>query len=249
MLWFARDSASRARLTRLNRLHERFPNRAVGYSPPGAVGFVMKHGLAFALAAALCACAPAPVEMSAARAAEVLNLFAAGRGPASICSDDGRAVLRGAVRSYAREMSQSGVSWPSPPGDAENTGGLSHVDVSVMIAYAAGFVRPSDFEGSTARVLRQQAFGELPAILSLRRAARVACEDVQSLQQAAARFVLEEARMAEMARASRVRSQGMESANRLRRQSERVGRAREALDQSAAIVRSRMGENQVLPLD
>ena len=72
----------------------------------------MKRGLVLALAAALSACAPAPVHMPAAQAAEVLNLFSAGRGPANVCSADGRALLRGAVRAYSREMNRSGVAWP-----------------------------------------------------------------------------------------------------------------------------------------
>jgi hypothetical protein len=208
---------------------------------------VMKRGLAFALAAALSACAPTPVQMPAAQASEVLNLFAAGEGPANVCSADGRALLRGAVRSYAREMNQSGVVWPVVPGAAGEAENLTHVDVSVLIAYAAGFVRTSDFQQPVRQFMTQLTFSELPEILSLRRAARVACEEVRALQQAAARFVVENARMADMLRAARVRSQGAETANRLRRQSDRVNRAREDMQVMAEVVHARMEANQVLP--
>lgn len=207
----------------------------------------MKRGLAFALAAALSACAPAPVQMPAARASEVLNLFAAGGGPANVCSDDGRALLRGAVRAYGREMSLSGVAWPVIPGAIGDVENLTHVDVSVMIAYAAGFVRTSDFQPQARRFMMQLTFSELPEILSLRRAARVACEDVQALQQATARFVMEQARMADMVRAAQVRNQGAETTNRLRRQSDRVNRAREDMQEFAALVHARMESNQAAP--
>jgi hypothetical protein len=207
----------------------------------------MKRGFALALTATLCACAPMPVQMPAARASEVLNLFATGRGPANVCSDDGRAVLRGAVKAYSREMNQSGVAWPVVPGltsDAEN---LTHVDVSVMIAYAAGFVRTSDFQQPARRFLSQLTFGELPEIVSLRRAALVACEDVQALQQATARFVMEQSRMADLAHAAQVRNQDAETANRLRRQSVRVGRARNDMQTLAALVHQRMDEDPAPP--
>lgn len=208
----------------------------------------MKRGHAFALAAALCACAPAPAQMTAAQASEVLNLFAAGRGPANLCSDDGRAVLRGAVRAYSQEMSTSGVDWPAIGADG-GMGELTHVEASVVFAYAAGFVRPGDLQHTSRRSFMNLAFSGMPEVLSLRRAARVACEDVEALQRAAARYLMEGARWGEMTRAARVRSQGAETVNRLRRQSERVNRAREDVEMHAAIVRTRMEENQLLPLD
>ncbi|MEQ1820712.1 MAG: hypothetical protein ABL871_19080 [Terricaulis sp.] len=207
----------------------------------------MKRGLGFALAAALCACAPAPVQMPAARAAEVLSLFAAGEGPANICSDGGRATLRGAVRSYAREMSLSGVAWPAIPGSTGEASTLTHVDVSVMIAFAAGFVRPNDFQDPARQLMMQASFRQLPEILSLRRAARVACEDVQALQQATARFVMEQARLVDMSRTAQVRGVGTETVNRLRRQSDRVNRAREDMQVMAEVVHTRMEEHPVLP--
>lgn len=161
-----------------------------------------------------------------------------------MCSDGGRALLRGAVRSYAREMNQAGVAWPVVPGvsgDAEN---LTHVDVSVMIAFAAGFVRPNDFQQPARQAMMQVTFHQLPEILSLRRAARVACEDVQALQRATARFVIEAARMEDLTRG---RGRGVERASRMRRQSDRVNRAREDMQMMAAVVHTRMQQNEVLP--
>jgi len=202
----------------------------------------MKRGLAFALVAALSACAPAPVQMPAAQASEVLSLFATGRGPANICSADGRALLRGAVRAYSREMDRSGVVWPAMAGGESGGRDISSVDVSVMIAFAAGFVKAGDFHGPPRLFLNQLALTEWPEIRSIRLAARDACEEVVALQQAAASFVVESARYREMT--SRERS-GQGAAERLRRQSVRMQRAQERMRDSAAVVQARMREHQL----
>ena len=203
----------------------------------------MKRGLALALAAALCACAPAPVEMPAARASEVLNLFAAGSGPANICSSDGRALLRGAVQAYSREMQQSGVTWPVIPGATGETENVTSVDISVMIAFAAGFVKTSDFQHPARGMLTHLTLAQWPEIQSIRSAARVACDEVQALQQAASRFVVEQSRMAQMVHNAEVRNQGRETSERLRRQSVRVQRAQEQMQERAAVVQARMRQS------
>lgn len=202
----------------------------------------MKQGLIMALAAAACACAPAPVEMPAAQASEVLNLFAAGRGPANVCSADGRALLRGAVRAYAREMGQAGVAWPVVPGDAGESENVTAVDMSVMIAFAAGFVKTDDLPPPARRGALQLTFDEWPEIRRMRAAARVACEDVVALQQAAARYLVEQARMADMAGRAKSNGQRAESAERLHRQSVRVARAQEQMHDMAAALQARMEE-------
>jgi hypothetical protein len=207
----------------------------------------MNRGFVLALAAALCACAPAPVRMPPAQAAEVLNLFSSGRGPANICTPDGRALLRGAVRAYGREMGRSGVAWPAIPGASGEADDITHVEVSVLISYAAGFVYTTDFQPAARRLMSQLTFSQLPEILSLRRAARVACGDVQSLQQAAARYFMEQTRMEQMMRSAQSRSRGAETADRLRRQSNRLQRARADMEMYAEIVAQRMAENPVLP--
>lgn len=207
----------------------------------------MNRGFVFALAAALSACAPAPVQMPAAQASEVLNLFSSGRGPANVCTPDGRALLRGAVRAYGREMGRSGVPWPVIPGVSGEAEDITHVEISVLISYAAGFVYTTDFPPATRRLMSHLTFSQLPEISSLRRAARVACGDVQALQQAAARYFLEQARMEQMMRSAQSRGRGAETADRLRRQSNRLERARADLEMYAEIVEQRMEENPALP--
>lgn len=195
----------------------------------------MRSGLGFALSAALCACAPAPVSMPAAQAAEVLSLFAAGQGPANICSSDGRALLRGAVQAYSREMAEAGVAWPVIPQASEETENVTSVDISVMIAFAAGFVETGDFQAQARGMLTHLTITQWPEIRSMRRAAGVACADVQALQQAASGFVVEQSRMAQMVHAARGRD-----ADRVRRQSVRVERAQTRMNETAAVVEAQM---------
>lgn len=167
-------------------------------------------------------------------------MFAAGRGPADICSADGRALLRGAVRAYSAEMRRSGVAWPTIPGVSGESEPITHVDVSVMIAFAAGFVKANDFRSAPRMFMDQLALGQWPEIRSMRLAAREACEEVAALQQAAASYVLETARYEEMTERARA-DRG--AAERLRRQTVRLQRAEERMQESAAMVEARMEEH------
>lgn len=196
----------------------------------------MKRGLVLALAAMLSACAPTPVQMPAAQASEVLNLFAVGRGPANLCSADGRALLRGAVRAYSREMARSGVSWPMMP-DGGATQPVTHVDASVMIAFAAGFVKANDFRGGPRLLMHQFSLSQSPELRAMRAAARDACGEVAAWQQAAATFLLENARYEQMRDISR---SGRGAIERLHRQSMRVQRAQERMLETAAVVEALM---------
>ncbi|MGD9964987.1 MAG: hypothetical protein AB7T59_00540 [Hyphomonadaceae bacterium] len=194
------------------------------------------------LAAALSACAPAPVRMPAAQAAEVLNLFASGRGPASLCSTGGRAVLRGAVRAYSREMQLSGVAWPAMPGLESDAGQLNQVDVSVLVAFAAGFVEAGDFRGAQRLFLNQLALIQWPEIRTMRLAAAEACQDVADLQRAAATFVIESTRYQQMTERS---SSARGDTERLQRQSVRLQRAAARMQDVAAIVEARAGAHRL----
>jgi hypothetical protein len=126
--------------------------------------------------------------MAATQASEILAQFAAGGGPVDICTPQGRAQLRGAVRSYGAEMLAAGVAWPASPAAGVDPDDLSSVDVAVLAAFATGFVEASDLSGG-ARAL--EAFDGWPELDGLRHAARAACEEVAELQLAAARFALE----------------------------------------------------------
>jgi hypothetical protein len=196
------------------------------------------RGLILALGLTASACAPAPVAMDATEASELLARFADGAAPADVCTTQGRALLRGAVRAYGAEMQQAGVAWPSVPGFGADADDLTSLDTSVLVAFAAGFVEASDFQGSARSVVGQLPFAQWPAISSMREAAQVACADVVQLQRAASHFVLEAARY--QALVERAAKAGAGLAERMRRQSQRMERAQSQMDMLAAVVTTRL---------
>lgn len=198
----------------------------------------MRWALASVLALTAAACAPQPVRMPAAEASELLARFAAGSGRADVCTTEGRAVLRGAVRAYGAEMRANGVAWPMIPAFGGDPDAVSAVDVSVLIATAAGFVETSDFQGPARGMVSHLQFAQWPEIRGMRTAAGVACDEVMALQQAAARFVVESERFREMAEGAQ--RGGAALAERLQRQSDRVERAQAQMQTMAAEVQARM---------
>jgi hypothetical protein len=195
----------------------------------------MRWVFSLLLAVSLGACAPAPANMPATQASEVLARFAAGSMSANVCTPQGRAVLRGAVRSYGQEMSVNGVAWPMMPGFGASEA-LNSVDVSVLVAFAGGFVEASDLRGPARRFARHLTFAQWPELRSMRDATRVACDEVLSLQQAAARVVIETERLRQMTEFAG----GALNGDRVERQHERVERAHVAMQQIAAQVQARM---------
>ncbi len=186
----------------------------------------MLRVIAMAALAAVSACAPGPAHMPAARASEVLERFAAGAAEADVCTPNGRAMLRGAVRAYGAAMNANGVAWPATGGDQ-----LNGVEASVLVAFSAGFVEASDFYGPAQRALTQLAFTQWPEVRGMRTATRVACNEVAALQQAAARVVMETERLHQMADGR---------PERVERQRDRVERAQMLMQQQAALVSARV---------
>lgn len=189
----------------------------------------MARGFWIVAALLACACTPAPVSMSAGEASERLAQFAAGPAPDMVCTPQGRALLRGAVRAYSAAMAQAGVEWPAEPG-AEGEA-LRSVDAAVSIAFASGVVDASDFRsrGSVERI----AAAYWPQITDMRPAARFACGHVVEMQRTASQLV------SEIERAQRLAAQvarGAANAERLRRQQERLARVQADLNALASAV-------------
>ena len=182
------------------------------------------------------ACAPGPSAMPATQASELLERFAAGASAQDVCTPEGRAMLRGAVRAYSAEMARAGLTWPTAPG-AGDPDAVKSVDANVLIAFTAGFVERSDFSGPARRLIGQFTFAQAPDLPNLRRAARVACEEMAAFQQAAARFVLETERYRGVSqRAEKDIGDGAQ----LDRQARRLERAEVAMQTAAFAVESRV---------
>jgi hypothetical protein len=195
----------------------------------------MRRIFAGVLAILASACAPGPARVPAAQASEFLELFAAGAGGSTdVCTPEGRAMLRGAVRAYGAEMAANGVAWPSLTARDQ----FSKVDASVLIAFAAGFIEASDLHGQARRMARELSFAHWPEIRGMRQAARVACNEVLALQQAAARAVMETERLRQMSEGAP--PHGSDADERLRRQHERTERAHMQMRQLAAELHARL---------
>jgi hypothetical protein len=172
--------------------------------------------------------------MAATQASEMLERFAAGSAPANVCTPEGRALLRGAVRAYGAEMARAGVAWPAVParGEGEIVKG---VDATVLAAFAAGFVEASDFRGRARALIGEFSLAQWPHLGGVRQAARVACEEVVELQQAMARLVLEAERYQDLALFA-AREGGPRAQQRVERQEQRLQRAQTQMQLSAAQV-------------
>jgi len=193
----------------------------------------MLRVIALAAGVLACAsCAPAPQPMAASEASEHLERFAAGASAGEVCTPQGRATLRGAVRAYGAELARAGVAWPAlPQGDGE---ALRSMDTAVVLAFAGGFVEASDLQRASRGMVSRFAFAHWPKMRELRGAGRLACAQMVELQAAAARLTVE------MERFERMSLRGDPA--RLRRQQERLANAQADLEALAALVEREIAE-------
>lgn len=78
--------------------------------------------------------------MPASEAGAWLERFAASAAPDNVCTPQGRATLRGAVRAYGRAMAEGGQVWPNIAAIGQEPNAITAVEASVMIAAASGLV-------------------------------------------------------------------------------------------------------------
>ena len=149
----------------------------------------MLRVMALAVGVLACACAPGPQPMAASEASEHLERFAAGASAGEVCTPQGRATLRGAVRAYGAELAQAGVAWPAlPEGDGA---AMRSTDVAVALAFAGGFVEASDLQRASRGMVSRFASAQWPQLHGMRAAARLACAQMVELQAAASRVAVE----------------------------------------------------------
>ncbi len=190
----------------------------------------MLRATALAVGVLACACTPAPQPMAASEASEYLVRFAAGTGEIEVCTPEGRAVLRGAVRAYSSELTHAGVAWPQ----ATQDGLLRGMDAAVIVAYAAGFIEAGDLRGSARQDVQRIALTYWPDLMDLHGAARFACAQAIEVQRAAVRLAQEAERY------ERLRVRG--DAERSARQRRRLAQAEAQLEGLADAVKRRIAE-------
>jgi hypothetical protein len=194
----------------------------------------MLRAMTLAVGVLVGSCAPTPAPMAASEASEHLERFAAGSTAGDVCTPQGRALLRGAVRAYGAELARAGVAWPALP-ESESEG-VRGTDLAVTIAFAAGFVERSDFQGAARGAVSRFALTHWPQFRDMRAAARVACGQVVELQQAASRLA------AEMERYQRMMARRGADPERLRRQQERLENAEAQVQALADAVQEEVAE-------
>jgi hypothetical protein len=163
--------------------------------------------------------------MAASDAGEHLAQFAAGTAE-DVCTPEGRALLRGAVRAYGAELAHAGVIWPIL-NEAEP---VRSTEMAVAVAFASGLLDLSDFRGDARNAVNRFAHAQWPQLANMRAAGRVACKKVLDLQQAAMRLVAEMDRYARMAAAAQA------DPGRLRRQRERLQQTQAQFEALAAAI-------------
>jgi len=119
-------------------------------------------------------------------------------------------------------------------------GDLNSVEVSVLIAVAAGFVEASDLRGPARMLAAQMSLEHWPAVRDLRAASQVACPELLQLQRTTARFVMERERYDALAS----RADDARAAERLRRQQERMARSMQAMRALAAQITLKVEESR-----
>lgn len=155
----------------------------------------MRRAVVAVLCIATTACAPPLPEFTATDARDVLERFAVGQAPADLCEPEGRLMLRGAVRSYARAMEESGQPWPNIRTLGEgDTAGPTGIDVLTLAALGAGFIEPNDLRGPTRILARHISRAYNGDLSDVRRAVEIACPEVVELQQVLARAFIEDQR-------------------------------------------------------
>lgn len=195
-----------------------------------------------AAALLISACGQAPVSMPASQASEVLERFASGAEPGDVCTPQGRALLRGAVRAYGAAMSEAGEIWPNSPAIGDAPRALTSVEAMVLVGVASGLVEVSDLRGPARMLAAQMTIAHWPSVRDLRRAAEVACPELVQLQQSASRFVLERERYESLARGAE--RGGQRAHERLQRHAERMERSLAQMQALADLVTRKVEESR-----
>lgn len=158
--------------------------------------------------------------MPASEAGAWLEHFAASASPENICTPEGRATLRGAVRAYGQAMAEGGEVWPNVSDTDANS--ITAVEASVLTAARSGLVELSDLIGP-ARAMADE-LAPVPALPNVQEMTDAACGDLVQLQQTAVRLILERERYKILAERA-ARQLDERATEQLSRQAERLQRS------------------------
>lgn len=169
--------------------------------------------------------------MSAEEAERLLHRLAAGDTEHELCTGEGQLALRGAVRAYGLSMTEAGREWPPLPNEDGAIIEATSLDAGVLVAYAGGWLEPSDFQEPARGRLLGTDLLQSRELRMVRAIAPRACEETARWHAAATHFAIE----------SLAYERTRDPERRARRR-ERVEQAREAMELAREAVAARAVE-------
>ena len=155
----------------------------------------MKRALVLALAVAACAAQPS---LTVEEAHAMIDAVGRGESTVDICTREGRASFRTAVRTYAEAQHEAGAIWPRLFGGPEAIDVAPDAgELAVMGGLLVGYVEPSDLRGDARRWASLLNMGmQLNADgRTFLRGMESACAEIMELQQLMAREQVETVRL------------------------------------------------------
>lgn len=134
------------------------------------------------------ACSPAP-SLSVEDARTIVDDVGRGAARVDVCTEEGRATYRAAVRVYSAEQAAQGKVWPNVMAALSGDHTMDGGEAAVMGAIIAGYVRASDLAGDAGRVsqMLNMSINLNDQRNLFRNGMRDACAEVMELQQLVAR--------------------------------------------------------------
>jgi hypothetical protein len=134
-------------------------------------------------------CAPALPATSAEEARDLIQGMSRGGAPVDVCTADGQARFRSAVRAHAQAKHEAGEAWPNFEGleEGERVGADA---VVVAIAFSAGQIEASDLQGPARWQVQRWSLNSWPQIAQLRSHSGDVCREVVAVRRAGVRYVV-----------------------------------------------------------
>ncbi|MEZ5961489.1 MAG: hypothetical protein R3C30_13860 [Hyphomonadaceae bacterium] len=135
------------------------------------------------------ACAPALPSMSAEEANTLIQGMSRGGAPVDVCTSEGQALFRSAVRTHARAMHDAGEAWPNFEG-LEEGDEVGADAVVVALGLTAGHIEPGDLQGEARGQVQRWALNAWPQLLQVRAHSAEVCNEMVAVRRAGVRFVI-----------------------------------------------------------
>jgi hypothetical protein len=147
----------------------------------------MRSG-AVALLLAAAACAPALPQVSTDDARDMIRRMNEGAAPVDVCTPEGAALFRSAVRTHAKAMHDAGETWPNFEGleDGDEVGPDA---VVVALGFSSGHIQAGDLQGEGRWQVQRWALHAWPQLTQLRSLSSQVCPEIVAVRRAGVRYI------------------------------------------------------------